>query len=445
MIFRKRRKGAALLVVLLAAAWQCACADEVASRFGVDAPELAQLGEFPVGVRTLSLVEPDMVDVLAYDAATGRAPKRNRSLEVELWYPAQPAPGAARVVYSASFPGEPPSPPIEFTVPGLAVRDAPLSGENHPLVVVSHGYSNDPVAMAWITENLASKGYVVAAIRHADPPITDAGKVPEVFYRRPLDIVFVADSLRKTLGTSHWIDPSRIALLGYSMGGYGVLTAGGGSIDPDSRLAQLMPGHLLGPYVRGGKLHDAVRLKGVRAIVAISPAGGGLNAWGADGLEGITAPLLLIAGNRDHTVDYASGARAFFDAARNAPRYLLTFKNAGHDIGLIPAPAAMRGTLWNQDWFADPVWRTERVNAIQAHFITAFLGRYLKGEESYSTYLDVPVPESDAGVWPAATPPAAYAAYSPGGGEITLWKGFQRHHAEGLQLLRAPASGGAGQ
>ncbi len=32
-----------------------------------------------------------------------------------------------------------------------------------------------------------------------------------------------------------------------------------------------------------------------------------------------------------------------FDDATNADRYLLTFKEAGHSIGLNPAPDAMRG------------------------------------------------------------------------------------------------------
>jgi predicted dienelactone hydrolase len=156
----------------------------------------------------------------------------------------------------------------------------------------------------------------------------------------------------------------------------------------------------------------------------------------------ITAPLLLIQGDKDRTVDYASGARAIFGMASGANRYLLTFKNGGHAMGLNPAPQSMRQTLWNQDWFEDPVWRKERVNAINAHFITAFLDRYLKDDESRAAYLDVAATDSDAGVWPAAAPPLAYDAYSRGAPEITVWKGFQRNHAAGLELLRAQAGAG---
>jgi hypothetical protein len=198
---------------------------------------------------------------------------------------------------------------------------------------------------------------------------------------------------------------------------------------------------LLEPYVRGAPLQDAVRVKGLRAVVAISPAGGGKNAaWGPLGLKGITAPLMLIAGDADRTVNYATGARAFFDAARNAQRFLLTFRGAGHSIGLNPAPDAMRKRLWDQDWFEDPVWSKERLNAIEAHFITAFLGRYLKDEDAYSAYLEVRVAASSAGAWPDQVPPSAYDAFSPGGEDITVWKGFQHNHAEGLELLQAPAA-----
>ncbi|HEY4442664.1 MAG TPA: hypothetical protein VGN30_00165 [Steroidobacteraceae bacterium] len=430
-------------IVLLAIVF-CAgpvAAGEPPSRYGVDAPELAQVGDYAVGVKTLHLVQHGQIDVLAFDAASGSAPLADRALTVELWYPAHPRPGARRAVYTARFPSEPPAAPASFSVPGIAVRDAPPSGTGLPLVIVSHGYSNDPAAMTWLTENLASKGYVVAAIRHDDPPITDRTRFPQLLMRRPLDIAFVASALQSMLGADHLVDPARTALIGYSMGGYGVLTAAGAALDPEGGAVKLVPGDLMRPYARGGALAGALTVKSLRAVVSISPAGGGaLASWGAEGLRMITAPLLLIAGDNDRTVDYQSGARAIFDMAGASHRYLLTFKQGGHSIGLNPAPAAMRQRLWDQDWFEDPVWRKERINAINAHFITAFLDRYVKGDESRAGYLDVPMTESNAGVWPAATPPLAYDAYSPGTAVITLWKGFQRNHAAGLELLQAEGS-----
>ena len=439
---RLRRLVVPLLacVVMTGVAAAGAAPPAVPSRFGVDAPELAHLGQDGVGVRTLQFVHRAQPAVLAYDSVHAAAPLRDRKLTVDVWYPAATTPQSARILYKATRPGEGQTGPVAFTIPGLAARDArPLAGP-FPLVIVSHGYSNATVAMSWLTENLASKGYVVAAIRHEDPSITDPQGFPEPLLRRPLDLAYVAGELRRELGGQHLIDPERVALIGYSMGGYGVLTAAGATLDPKGPPNSLVPGGLLAPYVRGGPEQSAIAIPGVRAVVALAPAGGGkLAAWGAEGLRAITAPLLLIAGDDDRTVDYRSGARAIFDMATNSHRYLLTFKGGGHAIGLNPVPDAMRGRLWDHEWFEDPVWRKDRITAINAHFITAFLDLYLKDDQSKASYLEVPVTTSADGEWPTWKS-NAYDAYSPATGGITVWKGFQRNHASGLELLEAPAA-----
>jgi predicted dienelactone hydrolase len=417
------------------------------SRYDADAPELARLGAYAVGVRSMHFRESGQPDVLAYDAARGSAPLGDRNLEVEIWYPAKPARGAKAERYQGSLPSEPPAPPAHFTIPGLAVRDAPASGGRYPLIVFSHGMSNDVAAFSWLTENLASKGYVVAAIRHGDPAIVDRAKFPETVFRRPLDVAFVARSLEEQLGAERLVDPERVGLVGYSMGGYGVLAAGGGLLDPKGGAVQLVPGGLLLPYAAGGARQKELDVPGLRAVVAMSPFGGGQGVFGREGLAAIRVPLMLIAGDGDRRVGYTAGARAFFDQAVNARRYLLTFKGAGHSIGMSPAPESMRRNLWDEDWFEDPVWRAERVNAINAHFITAFLDRYVKGDETRAGYLDVPVSAADEGVWPdppQPETPAPYGAYSPGGPGITLWKGFQRSQARGLELLAAKPAAEAG-
>jgi predicted dienelactone hydrolase len=428
------RHGLGVFVVLGLAVATATAARDAPSRPGIDAPELARLGSFQVGVRTTTLVDAAQVDVLAWDSATGTAPTRDRELVVDLWYPAGVAEGAAPETYSGRLPAEPPAPPSRFTIPGVAVRDAAPATGRYPLVVISHGYSNATIAFSWLSENLASKGYVVAAIRHEDPPITDRSRFAEPLLRRPLDIAFVTRTLQRTLAGEGLIDPSRTSLVGYSMGGYGVLTVGGGVLDPASPLAQIVPGGLLAPYARGGVSIDDVRAPGIKAIVAFAPGGGSLRAWGADGLGGITAPLMLIAGDRDWTVDYQTGARAFFDMATNSRRYLLTFRGAGHRIALGPAPDEMRGRLWDFDWFEDPVWRQDRIVAINLHMITAFLDRYVKDDASRAPYLDGLTRDSIQGDWPASAA-QSYDAYSPGADGITVWKGFQRGHAEGLELL----------
>ena len=55
---------------------------------------------------------------------------------------------------------------------------------------------------------------------------------------------------------------------------------------------------------------------------------------------------------------------------------------------------------------------------------------------SRAAYLDGLTPRSSDGSWPSK-PGEPYAGYSPGG-DVTLWKGFQRGHADGLELLHSP-------
>lgn len=406
---------------------------------GIDAPQLAPLGPHKVGFRSVTLLHKDQPDLLHADPATGRVQLHTRTLTVDLWYPAKAARGAVPVTYTASLFGEPPRPSVRFSVRGLATRNAVPDGGGYPLVILSHGYSNAPAVMTWLTENLASKGYVVAAIHHRDPDpyVVSAEKRAAPNFNRPVDIAFVAAALRRDLGAL--IDPTRLALIGYSQGGYGVLAAGGARLDPDGPNMDQVPGGWMKTLARGAATEAEGKVPGVKAIVAISPAGGApRSAWGSTGLLGITAPILLIQGDTDRTVNYRTGALADFENARNSDRYLLTFRLAGHDIGLNPAPAEMRSSLWDMDWFVDPIWRPERVNAINLHFITAFLAVHLKGDASMLSFLDVPVEEAGDGVWnaPAGTP---WGAYSPGGNGVTLWKGFQRGHAQGLVLRHAAA------
>ena len=419
----------------------CAAAEPL-SHPGVDAPELARLGPHAVGLRSILLVDPAQPDVLARDPALSATPLADRNLPVDIWYPATLRAGAKAVVYSDTLPSEPPGGPAAFTVKGLAVRDARPKPGRHPLVIVSHGYSGTPAAMTWLTENLASKGYVVAAIHHRDPDISDASKAGLPLLRRPLDITFVAKALQAQArtGVLAGVDPDRIALIGYSMGGYGVLTVAGAALNPTGRAALAVPGGHLKPFLRGGPRAGELRIAGLKAVVVMAPAGGGsgFRAWGAEGLADLTTPTLVIGGDRDRTVGFADGVRTVFEQAAHADRYLLVFQNGGHNIGMNGAPSEMRDRLWNLDWFEDPVWSKDRTAAIQQHVITAFLDLWVKGDQSRTAYLATDVVISNDTKWPPGGPPG-YAAISPGGPGAT-WKGFPRNHAVGLELHHASAA-----
>ncbi|MEZ5791978.1 MAG: hypothetical protein R3D34_14760 [Nitratireductor sp.] len=58
---------------------------------------------------------------------------------------------------------------------GRALVQAPLRGPSggYPLVVISHGYPGNRFLMSHLAENLATKGFVVAAIDHRDSTYDD--------------------------------------------------------------------------------------------------------------------------------------------------------------------------------------------------------------------------------------------------------------------------------
>ena len=128
--------------------------------------------------------------------------QQDRRVVVDLWYPANVAGGrssrrsTARVCSPNRRHHRAPG---ALHHAGLAVRDAPAAPGRYPLVVVSHGRSNPTIALSWLTENLASKGYVVAAIRHEDLARDRSREPPEMLLRRPLDIAFVTRSLQESL------------------------------------------------------------------------------------------------------------------------------------------------------------------------------------------------------------------------------------------------------
>ena len=98
----------------------------------------------------------------------------------------------------------------------------------------------------------------------------------------------------------------------------------------------------------------------------------------------------------------------------------------------------LRADLGDQACVEDPVCRKDRLIGISLTFITAFRDRYVKDDASRSAFIDGLVVESSKGKWdaPQGTP---WSARSPGG-EVTLWKGFQRRHAEGLSLMHQDAA-----
>ena len=90
-----------------------------------------------------------------------------------------------------------------------------------------------------------------------------------------------------------------------------------------------------------------------------------------------------------------------------------------------------RGTTWAAGTFghyAESVWDTVRMNNVAQHFVTAFFGLHLKGDEAMAPYLDL-VEDAVAGVWSVDDAGVATADH-------TYWRGFQQRTALGLRFER---------
>jgi predicted dienelactone hydrolase len=279
--------------------------------------------------------------------------------------------------------------------------------------------------MTWLTENLASKGYVVAAIDHTDSVFGAQRAFTSTLLNRAEDQVFTIDTLsarsREAADFLHGVlDPERVAVVGYSMGGYGARATAGAGYSRAGASARAIRGGYFDSWLADDPQFATHRRPAVKALVAIAPWGTQppQNNWDAAGLAGIKIPSLFIVGDHDDVSGYEQGVRKAFEGVVNSERYLLVYENGRHNVGGNPPPPEALGKFQTQTFFDEPVWRKDRIGAINQHFITAFLDLYVKGDATRREYLDLPERSGDR--------PA--------------WKGFQARWGLGVQWLRRPAA-----
>ena len=390
-----------------------------------DAPELAPRGEYKIGVRTLDFVNKNQVDVLK--SKGGIDPTYDRPLKVEVWYPASVAADVKDLVVYDQVMGssnDPKRPLIPFTFLGRAVRDAaPKTTDGaFPLIIVSHGYLGSRLLLTYLTENLASKGYVVVAIDHTESTFKDAAGFPSTLLNRSKDIIFTMNQIAnlgkdKNNFLSGIVDDQNIGLVGYSMGGYGVLNvAGAGYSDASVKLFGAMSGGSKAIEVRTGSNADyqASIDPRIKAVVAFAPWGMERGVWDTESLKGLKIPTFFVAGSQDDISGYEKGIKAIYNSAVNANRYMLTYMNARHNIAPNPPPVeSLKAGLHFDEYYryAEPAWNERRINNINQHFVTAFLGIHLK-KKDYGKFLNL----------------------NPNSNE-KLWTGFKPRSSVGLELL----------
>jgi predicted dienelactone hydrolase len=323
--------------------------------------------------------------------------------------------------------GDPKRPLIPFQFNGRALRDAaPISlTGGFPLVIVSHGYVGSRLLLTYLTENLASKGYVVAAIDHTESNFRDAGGFESTLLNRSKDVLFVLNQIaglskpdNKSF-LSGLADANNTALIGYSMGGYGVLNVVGAGYS--TQMANFFTA-----MSRGSKAIDVRTTNNaayqasfdsrIKAVVAFAPWGMQRGVWDAESLQGVKVPVFFVAGSLDDISGYEKGIKAIYQGVVNAERYLLTYVNARHNVSPNPPPPeSLKPGLHFDEYYryAEPAWNERRINNINQHFVTAFLGIHLK-KKDFGKYLSLHENSNEKD-----------------------WTGFKPRSSTGLELLHA--------
>ncbi|MFD5319191.1 alpha/beta hydrolase family protein [Streptomyces sp. NPDC127098] len=323
-------------------------------------------GPFAVGRDTLHLVDRDRTDPWVPEAGA-------RELLVSMYYPARSGTGrtapyltadeARLLLESQHLEGV--IAPEDVAATGITARvGARPERGRHPLVVLSPGFSLPRTTLTLLAEELASRGYVVAAVDHAyesvgtlfpgDRMLTcvaceAADDLSVVAEGRAADLSFVLDRLtgpRPAWRYAGLIDTTRIGMAGHSIGGNA--TAVTMARDPRVRAGVNMDGTFFAPVPAEGldgrpfmmlgteSLHHPggedeswdegwARLDGWRRWLTVTGSGHftfiDLPVLG--GQLGMTDPEAPLSGERsgEITRDYVA---AFFDAhLRGLPAPLL--------------------------------------------------------------------------------------------------------------------------
>ena len=212
---------------------------------------------------------------------------------------------------------------------GWAAEDAPLPSvaKRRPLVVLSHGTGGAASQLSWLAEALATQGFMVAAVNHHGNTAAEPAYLPHGFalwWERPRDLSVLIDRLLADEKFALNIDPTRIGVVGFSLGGYTALALGGVRIDrqrwmsfcksaPNDANCRLPPEAPFTEadiealeqsdvgYQRSLKRSNASYADPrIRAIAAIAPAMG--RAIAAGSLGQVRIPTRLFVGSLDEQV-----------------------------------------------------------------------------------------------------------------------------------------------
>ena len=390
-------------------------------------PEFSSKGSYTVGVKTLDIVNPSQLD-------PNTQTLKDRKLTIEVWYPTSDNQSASKAVYKNET-----RTGIPFTIQADAYRDVNALIANaeskYPVIVLSHGYTGYRTIMYYLGEHLASHGYIVASIDHTDSTNADVDMKNSPFsgfvstlLNRSRDQQFTLDYFTKTNNfLSDVVDTDNAGLVGYSMGGYGLVNTIGGCYNFNEKTGATFTGlkdpkqikqvvELLNSCA-GGQYKDVIVDKKWKAAMAFAPWGGQHELFNSEALKNINTPIMYVSGDLDDVSGY-DGIKSLYEQTGSKSKYLLTYKNARHNIAPHPAPAISYGSEMDMGHYFEPSWSSITLNNINKHFALALMDCHVKQQKDKCEYLDL----------------SKNSNQLPVKGKVpTAWKGFDHRYATGME------------
>jgi len=222
--------------------------------------------------------------------------------------------------------------------------------------------------LAWLAEELARAGYIVAAVNHHGNTSSESSPTAEGFmlwWERATDLSRVVDKLLDDSQFGRLIDPTRIGAAGFSVGGYTVLAVAGARTslaqwqkfckspmrDSTCEAQPEFPDVFTAfervrqdPPVRASlnRHADSFRDPRIRAVFAIAPVGSWLTP---DSLGAIEVPVRIVVGAGDRTAPAATNGQRVAELVPGARLSILN--GVGHYTFLAECTAA--GSRQRQD------------------------------------------------------------------------------------------------
>lgn len=373
----RRSALSALLMVLL-------LTTSIVSAQRSDVPEYGQRGEYAVGTFEFTI-----------NADTGRP------LNGTIWYPADAEAGAEpNISYNIA---------LVFGVQGHAYRDAAsnIADGPYPLVVYTHGSFGSRVYSLWLTEHLASHGFVVMAIDHPDNSLATNLTAPQnharSFALRTSEIsqqIDFAELLNAQGGALEGvIDLQRVGVTGYSLGAVNTLEIAGARLNFDELATYCDQASVADEQNVCETRRYASQIATLRGLESIPNGNWNSHAdprvdaiavfapWNGVSVDvsTVAVPTFVAVGTNDQVAVPERDAFRIYDSL-NTTRYMTSLALGGHVLFVDEcAPVHDVYQIW--DACTDPVWDLERAHDILNHLTTSFFLTHLMDDEAAETNL----------------------------------------------------------